>query len=126
MNWFKLFTGDKGSSSTVNISGKKVEVFCSDNAARELAKRDRPLIMEVELAFACFARKQVHFHETPNGKNVIVVNEQLALLISTIVPDNCEATTKTQSTPTSPLRDFMPKWVRIDYTKGKWIGEYGL
>lgn len=126
MNWLKLFTGNKESSTTVNISGREVEVFCSANAARALAERDRPLIVEIELAFACFARKRVHFHETSTSGNVIEVNGKLALLISTIVPDTCEVTTKAKSTARATLRNFMPKWVRVDCVKGKWVGEYGL
>ena len=126
MNWLALFTDSKGSSATVNISGKEVEVLCSASADRALAKRDMPLIVELELAFACFARKQVHFHETSTSKNVIEVNGKLALLISTIVPDTCEVTTKAKSTATTTLRNFMPKWVRVDCVKGKWVGEYGL
>lgn len=127
MNWLTLFiTGNKGSSTTVNISGKKVEVSCSASADRALAKRDMPLIVELELAFACFARKQVHFHEMSTSRNVIEVNDKLALRISTIVPDICDVTTKTKSTATIALRDFTPKWVRVDYVKGKWVGEYGF
>jgi hypothetical protein len=126
MNWFTLFIGSKGSSATVNISGKEVEVFCSASADRALAKRDMPLIVEIELAFACFARKQVHFHETSTSKNAIEVNGKLALLISTIIPDTCEVTTGAKSTATTALRNFMPKRVRVDYVKGKWIGEYDL
>ncbi len=126
MSWFTLFTGSKGSSTTINISGKKVEVFCSANADRALAERNTPLIVEIELAFACIARKQVHFHKTSANKNVIEVNGKLALLISTIIPDTCEVTTRTKNTATTALRNFMPKWVRVDYVKGKWVGEYGL
>ena len=125
MNWLTLFTGSMVSSATVTISGKTIEVFCSANAERALAKRDRPLIVEIELAFACFARKQVFFHETSTSKPAIEVNGKLALLISTIIPDTCGVTTKTKSTSTT-LRNFMPKWVRVDYVKGKWVGEYGL
>ena len=126
MNWLKLFTGNKGASATANISGKEVGVFCSARADRALAKRDTPLIVEIELAFACFARKQVHFHETSANKNVIEVNEKLALLITTIIPDTCEVTAQAKDAARAPLRSFMPKWVRIDYVKGKWVGEYGL
>lgn len=114
MNWLTLFAGSKGSSATVNISGKEVEVFCSSSADRALAKRGTILIVELELAFACVARKQVHFHETSTSTNVIEVNGKLALLISTIVPDTCEVTTRTKSTATTTVRNFMPKWVRID------------
>jgi hypothetical protein len=108
------------------MSGKKIEVFCSASADRALAERDLPLVVEIELAFACFARKAVHFHETSTGENVIEVNGKLALQITTIVPDTCEVTTKVKDTPRATVRNFMPKWVRIDCVKGKWVGEYGL
>ena len=64
MNWFTLFTGSKASNTMVTISGKNIDIAVSPSAARALAKRDTPLIVELELAFACFARKQVRFHET--------------------------------------------------------------
>lgn len=119
-------TGSKESVNAVNISGKDIEVFCSSSANRALARRTMPLIVELELAFACFVRKKVHFHETSTSMNMIPVNDKLALLISTIVPDTCEITTKTENSATITLRNFMPKWVRVDFVKGKWVGEYGL
>jgi hypothetical protein len=126
MDWLSRLTGNKGSITTVKISGKEIEVFCSASADRALAGRDLPLVVEIELAFACFARKQVHFHETSTSKNIVEVNEKLALLITTIIPDTCEVTTKAKSTARVTVRNFMPKWVRIDYVKKKWVGEYGL
>lgn len=126
MNWLSRLTGNKGSSKMVHISGKQIEVFCSARADRALAERDLPLVVEIELAFACFARKQVHFHETSTSGNVIEVNEKLALQITTIVPDTCEVTTKAKGAAKAAVRNFMPKWVRIDCVKGKWVGEYGL
>lgn len=125
MNWLSRLTGTKGSSTTVKIHGKEIEVFCSARAKRALAERDRPLIVEIELAFACFARKQVFFHEASVSKNVIEVNGKLALLITTIIPDTCEATGG-RETVKGALRNFMPKWVRIDWARGTWSGEYGL
>lgn len=126
MNWLTLFTAGKGSSALAIISGKQVQVYCTPGADRALAKRDTPLIVELELAFACFARKQVHFHETSASEHIIEVNEKLALLVSTVVPDTCEVSAKTKSAAAAPLLNFMPKWVRIDCVKGKWVGEYGL
>ena len=126
MEWLARLTGNKGSSTVVNTSGNEIEIFCSASADKALAKRDRPLVVELELAYACFARKQVYFHETSTNQNLIEVNGKLALQITTIVPDTCEATPKAQSTATITLRNFTPKWVRIDCVKGKWVGEYGL
>ena len=126
MNWLTLFTGSKTSNTMINISGKNIEIVISPNAARALAKRDTPLIVELELAFACFARKQVRFHETSANKNVVEVTRHLALLICTIVPDTCDAATDGTSRSVTALRNFMPKWVRLDFVKSQWRGDYGL
>ncbi|MHB8697632.1 MAG: hypothetical protein ACYC9J_06265 [Sulfuricaulis sp.] len=126
MNWLSRLTGTKGSSTTVNVSGKEIDVFCSFRADRALAGRALPLVVEIELAFACFARKQVHFHETPTSENVIEVNGKLALQITTIIPDTCDVTTQATDMARATVRNFLPKWVRIDCVKEKWVGEYGL
>lgn len=123
MNWLSRLTGNMGSTTTIKISGKDIEVRCSASADKALAQRDQPLVVEIELAFACFARKQVLFHDAPTGrKNVIDVNEKLALLITTIIPDTCDVVAEAKTTTRAALRNFMPKWVRVD----KWHGEYGL
>jgi hypothetical protein len=126
MNWLSRLTGNRGSTTTIKISGKEIEIICSANADKALARRDQPLVVEIELAFACFARKRVLFHDTPSGKNVIDVNAKLALQITTIIPDTCEVVADTKMATRATLLNFMPKWVRIDYVKGKWAGEYGL
>lgn len=126
MNLNTLFTRSKESVTTINISGKDVEVSCSSSADRMLVMRTTPLIVELELAFACFVRKKVHFHETSTSLNVTPVNGKLALLISTIVPDTCEITTKAENAATMTLRNFLPRRVRVDFVKGKWLGDYSL
>lgn len=126
MGWLLRLTGNKASSTAIHVSGKEIKVFCSASAARALAGRDSPLIMEIELAFACFARKQVYFHETPTSENLFEVNEKLALQVTTIVPDTCGVATEAKNAAGTTVRNFMPKWVRIDHVKGKWVGEYGL
>lgn len=125
-NWLSQLAGHRGSTTTIKISGKEIEVICSATADKALAQLDRKLVVEIELAFACFARKQVLFHDTPSGSNVIDVNEKLALQITTIIPDTCEGFVETKTATRATLRNFIPKWVRIDYAKGKWAGEYGL
>jgi hypothetical protein len=126
MQWLSRFTGNKDATTSVKVAGKAIEVHCSASATKALAQRDRPLVAEIELAFACFARKQVRFHETADGKDAIGVTDKLALVITTIIPDACEPSAGGKDGGTVALRKFMPKWLRIDYVKGKWAGEYGL
>lgn len=127
INWFARLADREDSRTRIEISGKPLEVLCSARANRALAARDRPLVAEVELVFACMARKQVLFHETAGAREAIRVHEKLALLLTAVIPNACEksAATKTMTQQAS-TRHFTPKWIRIDYAKGKWTGEYGL
>lgn len=126
MNWLSRLMGNRGSTTTVKISGKDIEVYCSASADKALTQRAQALVVEIELGFACFARKRVLFHDTPEGKNVVDVKEKLALTITTIIPDTCDVVAEAKSTTRTTLRNFMPKWVRVDYANGRWHGEYGL
>lgn len=126
MNWFSRFADHGNSSTTINVADKAVEVLCSARANKALAERDRPLIVELKLTFTCMARKQMHFHDTPGDRRVIDVNEKLGFLITVIIPNTCEVVIEANITPNNTARNFTPKWIRIDYSKGEWLGEYGL
>jgi hypothetical protein len=125
MNWLSLLTGRGHSTTIVKVSGKEIEILCSARANKALSQREQPLVAELELAFACVARKQVRFHDPSPGKEVIGVNEKLALLITAIIQNTCEVTEE-KSALRFQTRNFMPKWVRIDFAKGEWVGDYGL
>lgn len=112
MNWLSRLTGNLWSTTIITISGKDIEVHCSASADKALAQRNLPLVVEIELAFACFARKQVLFHDAPTNRNdVIQVNKKLALLITTIIPDTCDVATESKTPTRVALRNFMPKWI---------------
>lgn len=117
--------GYRGSATTIRISGKDVEVIFSANADKDLARRSRPLIVEMELAFACFARKTVRFHEELPGCELAYVTDQLAVYAHAVIPDRCE-TSQAASGPHTETGRFMPKRLLIDFKKGRWIGEYSL
>lgn len=125
MNWLARLSGHGVTTTTINVSGKEIDVFCSARAGKELARREQPLVVEVELAFACMARKQVRFHDKPCDTGIIDVNEKLRLFITAVVPNICESGDM-KTTASGRARNFSPKWVRIDYVKGEWVGEYGL
>ena len=116
----------RASRTVITLSGKEVEVRGSA-AARLLTGRETPLI--VELAFACMVRKTVRFHESPDltapfGSR-IPVTQTLALQIVTRVPDACAVPISSATVRNPALRQFVPRWVRIDHVQGAWVGEYG-
>ena len=121
--------GGRASRAVVTVSGKELEVRWSAAAERLLTTRDTPLIVELELAFACMARKTVRFHESPDptapSGSRIPVTETLALRIVTRIPDACAAPTTSATVRNPTLRQFVPRWVRIDHVQGVWVGEYG-
>ena len=123
--WF----GGRATHAVITVSGKEVEVRWSAAAARQLALRETPLIVELELAFACMVRKTVRFHESPGliaaSGICIPVTETLTLQIVTRVPDACAAETTSATVRNPTLRQFVPRWVRIDHVQGAWVGEYG-
>ena len=112
---------------TVAVGGKALEVRWSPRAGRALAGRTQPLIVELELAFACFARKGIRFHDLSDegGREdgLVRVNDKLALRVSTVVPGSCVSGAAGER---AAARNFVPRWVRIDHAKGNWTGEYGL
>lgn len=127
MSWLSWIRGLPRSNATITVSGKQIEIFITASARRALALRDKPLLVEIEIAFACMLRKGVRFHEALECKDAIRVSERLALFVTTIFPGTCEppaASGKNGNITAS--RSFLPKRVRIDWSRGKWIGEYDL
>ena len=126
MNWIVSLMSAEESCSTAKVGDREIEVFCSPRADRALAKRDQALTVEVRLSFGCMVRKEVRFLELSAAENAIAVNERLRLLLTTFVPSVCEIGATEQAVASPRLREFTPKWVRIDYARGRWIGDYGL
>ncbi len=89
-----------------------------------LAKRHRPLVVEMELAFACFARKTVRFHEQPPPCELVYLTDVLAVYAHAVIPDRCE--TDMTNEPPHAARGFVPKRLWIDFRKGEWRGEFGF
>lgn len=125
MNWLSHLMGQRGSTTTIRISGKEIEVVCSASANKALAQRSRPLIVEMELAFACFARKTIRFHEQLPDRELAYVTEKLAVYAQAVIPDRCETSQAAGEIHADPGR-FMPKRLWLDFKKGRWIGEYSL
>lgn len=125
MNWLSRLTAYRGSTTTVRISGKEIEVICSASANKALAQRSRPLIVEMELAFACFARKTVRFHEELPGCTLTRVTDMLVVYAHVVIPDRCE-TSQAASGLHAEAGRYIPKRLWIDFKEGRWVGEYSL
>ena len=117
-------------SSEITIDNRAVNIHLSKRAEKALAKRDSALFVEMELYFSCLIRKQVLFHDVKRQENSIVVDDKLSVSFHPVVTASCQIKDAEEEPAKSDFemkkRDcFVPKWLKLDYKKGAWLGEFG-
>ncbi len=125
-------TRDKQTASVV-INGRDVLVEWTDAAARELARRSRPLVVELELYFSCLVKKFVHFHEEAGDRKTVAASDKLRLYFRPVTSTACSfaVAERLGRQPEAELHSeaigkIAPKIVSIDFTGGAWRGRYSL
>ena len=125
-------TQDKRTASVV-INGRNVSVEWTDAAARELARRPRPLVVELELYFSCLVKKFVHFHEEAGDRETVAASDKLRLYFRPVTSTACsfEVAERLGRQPEMELHSvavgrIAPKNVSIDFAAGSWRGRYSL
>ena len=114
----------------IDIFGKKVTVSLTSSAIRALSNREKPLIAEMELYFSCLIRKQVRFKENVEGDLVNVV-DLLSVRFRPVMTKSCGIDYEGDEPPLEdfPIEKpeaFVPHWLKIDFKKDNWIGEFGF
>jgi len=114
----------------IDIFGKKVTVSLSHAAVTALSKRNKPLIAEMELYFSCLIRKKVRFRENLDGDLVDVI-DQLSVRFRPVMTKECGIDYEGEEPPLTdfPIEKpaaFVPHWLKIDFRKEEWIGEFGF
>lgn len=120
-------------NNTVEINGRQVLVEWSKAAARELAQRSQPLVVELELYFSCLVKKFVHFHEGQQQRDTITVSDKLAVFFRPVTSTACsfEVADRLGRQPeieldTPNVRKIAPKRVKLDFVRGNWLGEFWI
>ena len=113
----------------IEIDGKKINISLSTAAQNELDQRSTPLLAEMELYFSCLIRKAVRFHESM-GENDVAVTDKLAIRFRPVMTQKCEVPADGSAPPLTdfPIQNaerYIPHWLKIDFKKGKWSGEFG-
>lgn len=113
----------------IKIHGKPVAVSLSTAAVKALTLRENTLVAEMELYFSCLIRKQVRFKENLEGE-LINVTEQLAVRFRPVMTKTCGIDYEGDEPPLAdfPIKKpeaFVPHWLKIDFKKGAWVGEFG-
>lgn len=120
-------------SNTIQINGRTVSVEWSGAAARELAQRTQPLVVELELYFSCLVKKFVHFHESTPDRKTIVVSDKLAVFFRPVTSTACsfDVADRLGRQPEIELdnpnvRKIAPSRVSLDFVRGNWKGEFWI
>jgi len=117
--------------NTVQINGRTVLVEWTNAAARELARRTQPLVVEMELYFSCLVKKFVRFHEAPPQRQTVAASDKLELFFRPVTSIACsfEVADRLGRQPeieldTCNAHKIAPKRVAIDFVRGAWTGKY--
>lgn len=118
-------------SFAVKMLDKTIDVALTSAALRQLKECTQPLCVEMELYFSCLIRKQVRIREQIDSEFMVEVNDQLTLGFRPVMTKTCSVHDHEDAPP--PLSDFpirkpqsyIPHWLKLDYHKGKWKGEFG-
>ena len=114
----------------IELLGKKVMVSLSHAAVSALSNRDKPLVAEMELYFSCLLRKKVRFRENMEG-DLINVTDQLAVRFRPVMTKACGIDYEGDEPPLTDFpiekpESFVPRWLKVDFKKNEWIGEFGF
>ena len=123
----------------VEMMGKQIQVEISSKAKQQLKNRITPLFIEMELYFSCLLRKQLRIRENmdhESGKNLegkfsTQLSDNLHITFRPVMTKSCSVSSCDGEKP--PLSDFpikkpqsyIPRWLKLDFKKGEWCGDFG-
>jgi len=127
------------SEQYIEMPGKQIAVELNHKARRQLNKLEAPLLIDMELYFSCLIRKQVRVYEELSEPVADKMEGQFSAQFADIIyiafrpvmTRACSVSSCDGDSP--PLRDFPiknphsynPKWLKLNYKKGRWCGVFG-
>ena len=123
---------------SIEIDGRSVAIELSKSALKALAKRSTPLLAEMELYFSCLIRKKVRFRDAvaepdsdENTASQVTFNEHLQICFRPVMTRVCGKDYEGDEPPLTDFpivnaRAYVPRWLRIDFRKKQWQGEFGF
>jgi hypothetical protein len=120
---------------SVEIMGKKIKVELSGKAEKQLSARAAPLFVEMELYFSCLLRKEIRIYESQrentNEDFSTHLSGNLHISFRPVMTKSCSVSScEGEKPPLSDFpiekpRSFVPKWLKLDYKRGEWCGDFG-
>jgi hypothetical protein len=120
--------------ATVMLRGTPLTVSWTRRAERQLARREAPLLAEMQLYFSCVVKKRVVFHP-PQGEAALEwlrVVPQLLVAFRPVEANSCDPREFAANFPVRRQFDsrgaqrMHPAQLHLDYSAGEWRGEFTL
>jgi hypothetical protein len=117
---------------SVRLGERELSVNISARAARQLALRESPLHIEMELYFSCLIRKRVNFgemerpafHSAAFANNAVISFRPVMTRHCTV--SEVDGEPPVEDFPLTAAERFTPHWLRLDYRRGRWEGDFGF
>ena len=111
------------------LFNRNVEIVFTKKAQKMLQKRPMPLFIDMELFFSCLIRKRVLFSDEIPERAVRISNN-VYIGFHPVMTKSCDMDSfvgKPALTdfPIKKPDGFIPHWLKVDYKKGQWTGEFG-
>lgn len=114
----------------VSFFGKEVRVSYTKAAEKQIRDLEVLWLVEMELYFSCMTRKRVNFRLIDYTKGLEKLTDNMFIQFRTVMTKNCLVSDYDGPPPVTDFHitnpaPFVPAWVKLDFKKGKWAGEYG-
>ena len=115
----------------VLLGGREIDLALTTAATNALARGGSPVIAEMELYFSCLIRKQVRFPAVTHADaQCIAVDDCLTVCFRPVMTRACSMDAvgdkpELEAFPIHRPGAFLPKWLRLDFRQGAWLGEFG-
>lgn len=115
----------------VRLEGRELELRLTSRAVQALRALSEPLDIELELYFSCLLRKRVNFRAPPRQdiQSRVQLTELATVSFRPVMTRACslrDAPPDTERFPLARARAFTPRWLALDFARGRWYGEFGF
>ncbi len=113
------------------LENKAIRVQLTNRAVKALQKQSTPVYIGLELYFSCLVKKRIVAFDRRPGREVFRIDDKLFMYFRPVQSKSCNIhELKGANSPV--LIDFsvvkrralIPKYVEIDYKKGRWTGDF--
>jgi hypothetical protein len=111
-------------------AGKKLVVDISPAASKALSQRTDTLFVQLELYFSCLIRKRVLIAEIADtDRDYIPVHDRVSVGFSPVMTKACSVDPNVPpelvAFPIKKPDAYLPKWMKLDFQRGEFVGEFG-